>query len=305
MTPLVSAVIPCFNYGRFVARAIESVLGQTYTNIECIVVDDGSSDDTCDVLRRFSGRIHAISQPHHGVSLARNAAIAVARGEFIAFLDGDDYWHPGKIEQQLGLLTSRPELGCVGCGLEHVYPDGRVEPIAGKVNREDPRNTHRNIALRRFWVGGSGSGGVVRRAVLDRVGLFDETLVAAEDWDMWLRIAAETGIDNVETQLVSINRHGTGVFRNARLMETNQWKVYQKIVDRWPALLSTADKRRLKALILADAARESPVRGDAVTYYLRSLKEWPFSYPRTRAAAILTVRSLQAAVQGRGASNNA
>lgn len=304
MTPLVSAIIPCFNYGRFVERAIQSVLAQTWPHVECIVVDDGSTDETSSVLRNFDGRVRVIHQPHRGVSAARNAAIRVARGEYVAFLDGDDWWHPPKLQAQVGLLDARPAIGCAGCGLEHVYPDGRVERIPGKPNPHDRRAAHRHIALRRFWVSGSGSGAMVRRSVLDRVGLFDETLVAAEDWDLWLRIAAETDIANVDDILVSINRHGTGVFRNARLMAENQWQVYQRTVARWPSLLSGADRRRIKALILADAAGESPVRAEAVAYYMRSLAEWPFNYRRARAAASLSLRSLQAALPRRRASSS-
>lgn len=302
MTTMVSAIIPCFNYGRFVARAIESVFAQTYPHVECIVVDDGSTDDTAAVLGRYEGRARVVRQSHRGVSAARNAAIGVAQGRFIALLDGDDWWQPEKLSRQIALLDAKPHVGCVGCGLEHIYPDGRAERISGRANTRGVRETQRAIALRQFWVAGSGSGAVIRRTVLDQVGLFDEGLVAGEDWDMWLRLSAATGVDNVPDILVSINRHGTGVFRNAALMETNQWLVYQKIVRLWPDLLSAADRRRLKALILADAARESPARRDAVAYYLRSLKEWPFHYPRMRAAAIQTVRLLQAALPGRAAS---
>jgi glycosyltransferase involved in cell wall biosynthesis len=304
MTPLVTAVIPCFNYGRFVAGGIDSVFAQTYPNIECVVVDDGSTDETANVLRGFGERIRVIHQPHRGVSAARNAAIAVSRGDFIALLDGDDKWQPGKIEAQLAHLTKHPHIGCVGCGLEHIYADGTIEPLPGRRNHADRRTTYRNLALRRFWIGGSGSGAFIRRSVLRLVGPFDEQLVAAEDWDMWLRIAAEADIDNVEPMLVSINRHGTGVFRNARLMEENQWKVYRKIVENDVLPLTAVDRRRLRALILADAARESPVRADALAFYVRSLKQWPCNYRRTRAAAVLAVRALQALLQSSRATNH-
>ncbi len=292
MTQVVTAVIPCFNYGRFLARAIQSVLDQTYSPIECIVVNDGSTDETADVLRQFAGRVRVVEQPHRGVSAARNAALAVATGSLIAFLDGDDAWHPDKISEQVALLDARRSVGCVGCGLEHVYPDGRRERIPGRPNHATRRRTHRNLAVRAYWPGGSGSGVMVRRDVLERVGFFDEQLIAAEDWDMWLRIATETEIDNVPTVLVSINRHGTGIFRDAALMEANQWKVYHKLTE-GPFSLGVADRRRLRALILSDAARESRDRRTALAYHVRSLRAWPFNWRRARAAAIVTARIVQ------------
>jgi glycosyltransferase involved in cell wall biosynthesis len=298
MKPLVSAVVPTYNYARFIGRAVESALTQTYSPMECIVVDDGSEDDTPQQLLRFGERIRVIRKAHKGVSSARNAALAVARGEFIAFLDGDDCWHPTKVDRQLELLARRPDVGFVGCGLEHVYPDGTVERITGRSNPYDRRQTLRLIASRRFWPGGSGSGVFVRRSVLDVAGRFDENLVAAEDWDMWLRIAAITDVDNVPDVLVSIHRHGTGVFRDSKLMETNQWKVYRKAITAWPDILTITDRRRMRALILADAAREAGAGSQALRRYLLSLKEWPFNYRRARAAAALTVRTIASSLGG-------
>ncbi len=296
MKPLVSAVIPTYNYARFIGRAVASALDQTYAPIEYIVVDDGSEDDTQSKLAPFGDRIRVIRQAHKGVSSARNAALAVARGEFIAFLDGDDCWHPTKIERQLELLSRQPNVGFLGCGLEHVYPDGTIERIAGRTNSCNRQQTLRLIASRRFWPGGSGSGVLLRRSVLDAVGGFDENLVAAEDWDMWLRVAAITDVDNVPDVLVSIHRHGTGVFRDAKLMETNQWKVYRKAVAQWPDTLTITDRRRMKAMILADSAREAGAGSQALRRYLLSLKEWPFNYRRARAAAVLTVRTITASL---------
>lgn len=293
MTGLVSAVIPTYNYGRFIARAVTSVLGQSYQAVECIVVDDGSTDDTAEVLRGFGRDVTVVRQTHRGVSAARNAAIAVARGEYIALLDGDDEWHPDKVATQVRRLAAAPDLGCVGSGLVHVAANGRRDVISGRRNTLDRRRVLRDVALRRYWIGGSGSGAVMRRAALDRVGPFDEQLAAAEDWDMWMRFAATTPIDNVEDVLVSIHRHGTGIFRDAALVERNQWHAYRKAVARWPDVLTTIVRRRMRAMILADAGCElagQPV--SALGYYARSLAAWPFSYRRSREAAALAARAL-------------
>jgi hypothetical protein len=136
---------------------------------------------------------------------------------------------------------------------------------------------------------------MIRRSVLELAGGFDVTLSAAEDWDMWLRLAALCDIDNVPDVLVSIDRHRTGVFRNVRRMEENQWAVYRKAVNTWPEQLSRTDRRRMRALIFADAAGECVLAGqltDGLAYYLRSLQQWPYSRPRVRAAAVLCARTL-------------
>lgn len=299
MSPLVTAVIPTYNYARFVARAVESVLGQTYPAIECVVVDDGSRDETPQVLEQFGSRIRVIRQPNRGLSAARNTGIAAASGPYVAFLDSDDCWYPEKIERQMALIRSAAELGCVGCGFAHVSPDGSVEEFPGRRNNRSQPETLRLIALRKFWVGGSGSGALVRREVLQRVGPFDERLSAAEDWDMWMRLSVTTRIDNVEAVSVAINKHGTGVFRNVRRMEDNQQAVYEKAIRAWPEALPVGLRRRVRALILADAARESIGIGrpdDALVYYRRSLAVWPFSYRQARATTRLMLRGMAARV---------
>ena len=294
MRPLVSAVIPTFNYGRYVRDAVRSVLAQSYGPIECIVVDDGSTDDTTLVLGEFGDRIQVIRKKNGGLAAARNTGIDAARGEFVAFLDADDRWHPEKIERQVDLLRSRPTVGCVGCGFEHVTEDGSIERVvAGQSNSRSRTSTLRNLAVRSFWVGGSGSGAVIRSSVLERVGQFDPQLRAAEDWDMWLRLADQTEIDNVKAVLVSINRHRTGMFRNVQLMAQNQWAVYAKAVAAWPHVLTDTIRRRMRAMILSDAGGEClgiGQREEAFGYYVRSLYAWPFNYRRTVMAAALGTR---------------
>ena len=112
----VSVIIPAFNMGAFVGEAIESALTQTFADIEVIVVDDGSVDDTRTVSQRFEPRIRYAWQPNGGVNVARNHGIRLARGTAIAFLDADDVWLPRKLERQMAVLEVRPEVKLVGCG---------------------------------------------------------------------------------------------------------------------------------------------------------------------------------------------
>jgi glycosyltransferase involved in cell wall biosynthesis len=110
-TPQVSVVIPAYNCAAYVGQAVDSVLRQTYTDWEIIVVDDGSRDDTKLILEQYGDRIRYIYQQNQGVSIARNRGIELARGEFIAFLDADDYFLPDKIAAQIAVFAAQPNLG--------------------------------------------------------------------------------------------------------------------------------------------------------------------------------------------------
>src|SRR5690242_14754403 len=115
-SPLVSVVIPAYNYGRFVGEAVDSVLAQSYPHVETIVVDDGSQDDTRERLAHYGNRIRYIYQQNQGLPAARNTGIRHSSGELIAFLDADDTWHPRKLEIQVRCLTDRPDLGLLATG---------------------------------------------------------------------------------------------------------------------------------------------------------------------------------------------
>jgi glycosyltransferase involved in cell wall biosynthesis len=298
MGHLVSAVVPTYNYGRFLGRAVASVLAQTYRDVECIVVDDGSTDDTADVLAAFGSAITVVRQANQGLSAARNAGITAARGRYIAFLDADDVWHEDKLSRQVELIERKPDTAVVGCWARLTSTDG--ETISERHFDEqasDPVDLAvqlRRIAIRDFWVGGSGSGALMRRDLFDRVGLFDPSLKAAEDWDMWMRLGAEHIIRNLPVTLVSICRHGTGTFRDANKFETNQWKVCTRALERWPAVLRPV-RSRMHAMILADAGGEYYEGGDrrmALRRYLASLRLWPLSASRWRTTGSIAVKHL-------------
>lgn len=110
MTDLVSVIIPTFNYARFLPHAIDSVLAQTYQRKECIVVDDGSTDSTPEVLWHYETRIKVVTQPNRGLSAARNAGMAAARGDYLSFLDADDWSEPDKLAVQVAYLDEHPEV---------------------------------------------------------------------------------------------------------------------------------------------------------------------------------------------------
>lgn len=291
---LVSAVIPTYNYAHFVADAIESALAQTYRPLEVIVVDDGSTDDTRSVLERYAGRIVAIRKPNGGLSSARNAGIKAARGVCVAILDADDIWMPDKIERQMALLREHPEAGAIGCGAELVDAQGRLKEVKLFPAPSGTRLERlRAVLLRQQWVGGSGSGALIPVTMLDRVGLFDEQLSAAEDWDMWLKLVAEGPVFNVPAPLVRIRQHHTGTFRNAQKMERNQWVVFDRQMQRWAEGVDAGTRRRARALILSDSASERAFAGNhwaAVLRCVQSLGNWPLQPGTWRQLAVSALR---------------
>ena len=117
---LVSVVIPNYNYANYLREALDSVLAQSYSDIEIVVVDDGSTDGSKDVIAAYDDRINAIFQKNEGVSAARNNGVLAGSGEFIAFLDADDAWLPTKVERQVAMFRSDPALGLVHVGVEEI-----------------------------------------------------------------------------------------------------------------------------------------------------------------------------------------
>src|SRR5438309_10234328 len=122
----VSVVIPTYNHARFLTRAVDSVLAQTLSPAEVIVVDDGSTDETHAVLARFGGRVRAIRQENGGVAAARNNGVRMSTGHLLAFIDADDIWLPDKLRCQVERFIAEPDLGLVHCGGEDVDADGTV-----------------------------------------------------------------------------------------------------------------------------------------------------------------------------------
>jgi len=199
-------VIGTWNRARFVSRAIESILGQTLANFELIVADDGSTDDTADVVRAFDDvRISYLPGPHAGISANLNRAIAVARAAYVALLDSDDWSYPARLEKQAAVLAERPEVAVVGHRLLEVGGDGReLNPrttfASGDINRE---LMHFNPI--------SNSCAMVRRDSVLAVGSFQTSYKCAVDWDLWLRVADRHVIHSLDETLGVRQMHSANI----------------------------------------------------------------------------------------------
>ena len=193
--PRVSVVIPTYNYARYVPEAIDSVLAQSFEELEIIVVDDGSTDKTAEVLRAFGGQLRVIRQERRGLSAARNTGIRAARGQYLAFLDSDDLWLPEKVSLQVARLDAEPEVGLV---------------YAETLLFDD--STPATLTPHSYWAShpsGKILPWLVRQNVIPSPTpmVFDETLSACEDWDMWIRIGRVCEIAYVNRVLAKYRQH--------------------------------------------------------------------------------------------------
>lgn len=181
-SPLASCIVPVFNGERYLAETVDSILAQTHSPLEVIVVNDGSTDGTSGIAASYGDRIRYIFQPNAGPAAAYNAALDTAQGDFVAFLGADDLWHPEKLERQLGCFEARPDLDLCVTHLRNFWiPELKEE--------EERFRDHR---LGQIMPGYTSATLLARRKLFEEVGRFDPTLQHGHDFDWFLR-AAEHG----------------------------------------------------------------------------------------------------------------
>jgi glycosyltransferase involved in cell wall biosynthesis len=209
-TPAVSVTICCYNSERWIADTIQSVLDQTYRDFEIVAVNDGSQDRTEAIIKGFSDpRIRYFPQENRGLSPSRNRSIQLARGEFVAFLDHDDLWHPEKLSRQMAVFQEQPDVGMVFC--DSFFLDAEGPRDVTYVGQYDPAS----VPMRGRILDSLLEHGcfipllavVARRSVLLEVGEFNAALQIIEDYDMWIRIAARYPVEYVPEVLCSYRVH--------------------------------------------------------------------------------------------------
>ncbi len=199
--PTISVIIPTHNRVHTLARAIESVQEQSIQPLEIIVIDDGSTDNTCALIKQDFPDVMFYRQSNHGVSHARNRGIESARGEWIALLDSDDAWYPGKLEAQLNVLNRHPEIRLCHTD-EHWIRNGK------RVNQRQ-RHEKRGGHIYQYCLplcAISPSAAMIHKSVFTDIGFFDEELPACEDYDFWLRLTALEPVVYCDAPLVI--KHG-------------------------------------------------------------------------------------------------
>jgi glycosyltransferase involved in cell wall biosynthesis len=242
MSPLVSIIIPCYNAASFVRDALDSALAQDYDALEIIVVNDGSTDDLETRLAPYmrNPRVKILAQENRGLSAARNRGIHASRGVYLKFLDADDWLRRDAVSKQVAAFQNNPALGLVYCDVQ------RVDAAGKPLDDYSIANTRRILngdILPSLLVGGyfTPNTVLVPRAVLDHVGLFDETLSAREDYQLWLRIACEGYLAYfVPEKLAYYRRHASNMTNDAEWMAETHLRALDTVVARYPHRVAAA-----------------------------------------------------------------
>lgn len=287
----VSVVIASHNMAGYLPLAIESVLDQTWPAYEIHVVDDGSQDETQEVLRRFADHPKVVVhlQPNRGQANAKNRGIVACSGDFVAFLDADDMWTPNKLEVQMPVFESRPQIGVV-------YSNFRYIDEHGGLLQSPERDYHSG------WISGpllvdnfvNGMASIVRRECFEAVGLFDESLPMGIDYDLWLRISAKYQFQYLD-EITYLYRQWPGqMSRNWRKRFECAVAIMNKFLAAHPGVVDTRTINEAWAHTFVSrggcSVRFEDDRGAALRDYLRALGHSPAYMPAWKSIAKLVLR---------------
>lgn len=246
MTALISVIMPCFNGAAHVRQGIASALQQSHREIELIVVDDGSTDETPEILRSISDpRVRVLTQQNAGVCAARNNGLRAATGDYIAFLDSDDTWHPTCLEMLVSVLKRRSEVALVYCGWQNVgLPGPRGQPFV-------PPDYERPNKIAALFEGCRWPihAALVRRETVERAGYFDERYPTSEDFLFWLKIACKNRIYRLPEVLAFYHHHDRPrATDDALRMARNHWLVQREFLKANPDIGRALGARQVRAL---------------------------------------------------------
>lgn len=280
--PKISVIIPVYNGAKTIKKTIQSVLNQTFQDLELIIINDGSTDRTLSVIEEIQdAKIKVYSYPNSGVSNARNQGISHAQGEYISFIDADDLWTPDKLELQYQALVNNPSAQIAYSWMDWIDEDDRFLRPAARMSLEG--NIYANLLIIDFI--GCGSNPLILKQSLLEVGGFDPQLRGGEDWDLWIRLAARYGFVCVRSPQILYRQVATSVSKDISLMEKDCLKVITKSFQAVPA-----DLRHLKFYALGnlykgmlyrslpDNLSETPDRGNifiVLKYLYLSIKNDP------------------------------
>ena len=268
MTPSFSVIIPAYNAEHYVREAIDSALSQTHMPVEILVVDDGSTDETPEIVRSYDSTVQLIQQENQGPGAARNRGAKVAFGDWLAFLDADDVWEPSKLEKQSATIQhstgivycDRINMGQLG-GLSTRQSDG-VKLHAGRI--------YDQLLLEGNFI--TLSSACIERKFFNDLGGFDPTpeVAGVEDWELWLRASKLRDTALVQTPLVRYRCHVNGISKNVQKMFRAQETVLDRVLVDAPRS-TRRDARSRSAMISAWFSLNSGQYADAAQLYGRAL----------------------------------
>lgn len=231
--PKVSVIIPVYNHEQYVAECIDGVLAQTFRDFEVVVVDDGSTDRTPEILSRYAGRIKAVRQENKGGAAALNTAIRHATGEFIAWVSSDDVYLPTMLEEHVRFFSAHPEIGLA-------YTDFCLIDGKGVVTREvrSPFYSNKKEFLQNLFAGNfiNGSSVMFRRTCMEAAGGFDEQMRYHADGNLWFRMLRYCDFGHIPRILLKYRWHETNLSHHTRAMGEHLLLHYRKIFSLYSAV---------------------------------------------------------------------
>lgn len=232
--PTVSVVIPTYNRADLLEEALRSGLQQTYQDFEVIIVDDGSTDHTRERVAGFQSdpRVRYIYQENRGPSAARNTGIRASQGSYVALLDSDDIWLPDKLQKQMSLMTADDRVDVVYCDFRFVDLAGNLLPL--RYSRPASRGTLYEDLMYGNVLTGSDSAVLVRARCFAEVGLFDESLPALEDQDLWRRMALAHHFVYLDEVLLYIRWHASNIQKEPERMAVAKMRYLEKLCQETP-----------------------------------------------------------------------
>lgn len=274
----VSVIIPTFNSGRYITEAIDSVLKQTYRNIEIIIIDDGSTDNTTALLAPYIQQraIRYFHQNNAGLSAARNTGVSLAVGEYIALLDADDMWKTDKLYIQVEVLSSKKDTGMVFTDFGTFDSKGTVAVSKNHVKfRDGELVTFDKLFANNNFI--YPSTVLIKKDVFEACGLFDQGLSAVEDYDMWLRIAKKIAISGINNPLTLIRLHEKNMSKDITRMLESELKVIEKHIC--SVVTPVYLRRKAKAFMLnADRYIQQSKHRAALKLFFRGLVTYPLLF---------------------------
>ncbi|MFB2882319.1 glycosyltransferase [Floridanema aerugineum] len=245
--PTISVIIPVYNGEKTIQQTIESVINQTFTDFEIIIINDGSKDSTLDIISTIQDpRIKVFSYANAGLSASRNRGLSLASGEFISFLDADDCWTPDKLQAQLEALQANPEAAVAYSWTDYIDEYGQVLRSGTRISVSG--NVYEKLLVRNFLE--NGSNALIRRQALTEVGNFDESLTAAEDWDMYVRLASRYHFVVVRSPQILYRVSTSSMSTNVAKQEAASLQVIERAFNQAPESLQHLKKYALSTLYI-------------------------------------------------------
>jgi glycosyltransferase involved in cell wall biosynthesis len=289
---VVSVIVPCFNHARFLPEAVASILSQSHSDLELILVDDCSSDNSWDLMKSFAAKDHRVKAVRHeynqGLPTTRNDGLRIAKGAFIAFCDSDDVWETRKVETQLRLLRSHPDYDMVYC--ETLIIDEHGTPTGERFSDPYPLPTiHSGWLFPQLLRGNfiNVQSALMRRRCLDSVGHFDKDLRVLEDWWYWVQLSRRHRFLFHPEPLARYRVHGQSMnAMKTRSFPVTRVKLFRRLLDNYPDLdlsakahiayvmgvdLCTLGKYRVGRRMLWNAVRLSVADAKAFDRFIKAI----------------------------------